>query len=60
MFVGHFIEQSTAPVPKLVNEALQEIMFSYICLFVVKRPSQQLWSCQDVADFYPKLGCHDI
>ena len=27
------------------------------------RPSQQLWSCRDVAsilwDFYPTLGCHD-
>ena len=37
-----------------------------ICLFVcidALRPSQQQWSCRDVAailwDFYQTLGCHD-
>ena len=36
----------------------------FVCLELMLRPSQQLWSCRDVVsilwDFYPKLGRHEF
>ena len=47
---------------KQIHPRFRHIYFMKIC-FVCFCPSQQLWSCWDIAsilwDFYPTLGCHD-